>query len=220
MVMPMRLKTPRSARLHCAAIKSLVPGRGRSTAGPPEAAPVRLWGDEAISQASLLAQALHEVFINGLRNSAVQHEISLRREASPLDGRGANKKGQCFCGQAKPTKGRSECASRSGGKNRCCWVAAPSRKSAGPGFRSVCGGIGLPRSTPGLHSFLMAPLRPCGCGHRSVRPVAANSTVISISAVYLYSSLNFACTGRQQTSVPCVAWLHCVFEGKEKTHRR
>ena len=46
----------------------------------------------AISQASLLAQALHEVFINGLRNGAVQHGISFWREAGPLNGRGRIKK--------------------------------------------------------------------------------------------------------------------------------
>lgn len=36
------------------------------------------------------------------------------------------------------------------------------KKECRPGLRSVGGGIALPRSTPGLHSFLMTPLRPCG----------------------------------------------------------
>ena len=89
---PMRQKIPRSARLHCAAVSSLVPRLGLSRAGMRGAARAGRWGCVAISQAPLLAQALHEVFINGLRNGAVQHGISFWREAGPLNGRGRIKK--------------------------------------------------------------------------------------------------------------------------------
>lgn len=41
-----------------------------------------------------------------------------------------------------------------------CFLAI--KKERWPGFRSVGGGIGLPSSTPGLHSFLMTPLQPGG----------------------------------------------------------
>ena len=88
MTAPTRQKMPSKVRPHCAAISSFVPGPGLARAGRRAAAPVQRWGCVAISQASLLAQALHEVFINWLRNGVVQHEISLRREAGPLYGRG------------------------------------------------------------------------------------------------------------------------------------
>ena len=38
------------------------------------------------------------------------------------------------------------------------------KKECRPGLRSVGGGIALPRSTPGLHPFLMARFGPAGKG--------------------------------------------------------
>lgn len=152
---PMRQKIPRRVRLHCAAVSSLAPRPGRSRAGLRGAARARRWGCVAISQAPLLAQALHEVFINGLRNGAVQHGISLWREAGPLDRRGRIKKASAL-------------ASR---RNQ--------RRYGVNALRALV-----------------------------QQAVAWNFTVIFISAVHLYSSLNLPCTARQQTSTPCVAWPH------------
>lgn len=153
---PMRQKIPRRARLHCAAVSSLVPRLGLSRAGLRGAARAGRWGCVAISQAPLLAQALHEVFINGLRNGAVQHGVSFWREAGPLDGRGRIKKTS----------------------------ALESRRN-----QQRYGGVNALRAL-------------------AQQAVALNFTVIFISAVHLYSSLNFPCTARQQTSTSCVAWLH------------
>lgn len=89
---PNRPHRPSSTSPHCTAFRSFAPGQERARAGPPAAARVRRWRCVAISQASLLAQAPHEVFINGGRDGAVRHEISFRREAGPLDGRGRIKK--------------------------------------------------------------------------------------------------------------------------------
>ena len=129
---PMRQKMPSKVRPHCAAISSFVPGPGLARVGRRAAAPVQWWGCVAITQASLLAQALHEVFINGLRDGAVQHEISLRREAGPLYGRGRIKKASALASRRNQRRERSECASRSGRETVGCFAAAPSRKSAGP----------------------------------------------------------------------------------------
>jgi len=80
---PIRQKKPKRVSAHCRAISSFVPGPGRAGAGPPSAARGRWWGCAAISQASLLAQALHDVVINGLVVGVGVHEVSCGKRKSP-----------------------------------------------------------------------------------------------------------------------------------------
>ena len=171
MVMPMRLKTPRSARLHCAAIKSFAPGRGRSRAGLPEAAPVRPWGDVAISQASLLAQALHKIFINGLSHGAVQHEISFGRskEACALAG-------EPLCGSTIKKERRARQAVC---RWRHCIAKVHTRLAL------------FLDGTAWAQRFFGAVL---------LQVLPQDMAVIFISAVHLYSSLKLTCTARQLNS--------------------
>ncbi len=80
---PIRQKKPKSVSAHCRAISSFVPGSGRSEAGRRSAARGRWWGCAAISQAPLLAQALHDVVINGLGVGVEVHGISCGQRKSP-----------------------------------------------------------------------------------------------------------------------------------------
>jgi len=72
-----RQKTPSTVSPHCMAVKSFAPSSERAGARLPATTRVRRLGHVAISQASLLAQTLYKLVIDGLRNAAVQHGDSL-----------------------------------------------------------------------------------------------------------------------------------------------